>query len=148
MKRRDRIAANGSLQEVHIAVLGMNGSGKSGLAQFLFNIVPLLEMRWSMQLVLIRPIVAALTVKYLTRRYITEYDPNLGMSIYNIFIDSFFAFICIYNGWYLCAEDTYCKYETIHGRQYMIWLMDTVDGVSLYYCVYFKFHSFRIIMLA
>jgi len=41
--------APSALQQVHVAVLGMNGVGKS-----------------------------ALTVKYMTRRFITEYDANLG----------------------------------------------------------------------
>lgn len=61
------------VQEIHVAVLGMNGSGKS-----------------------------ALTVKYLTKRFITDYDPTI--------------------------EDTYCKHETILGQENMIWIMDTVEG--------------------
>ncbi|KRZ73959.1 Ras-like protein family member 12, partial [Trichinella papuae] len=61
------------INEIHIAIIGANGSGKS-----------------------------ALTVKFMTKRYIGEYDPNM--------------------------EDTYCKQITINGNECMLWIMDTVEG--------------------
>ncbi|VDM97854.1 unnamed protein product [Thelazia callipaeda] len=43
-----------------------------------------------------------LAVKYITRRFIGEYDPNL--------------------------EDTYCRKDVVLSQPMMVWLMDTVDG--------------------
>ncbi|KFD53988.1 hypothetical protein M513_05255 [Trichuris suis] len=65
------------LNEIHIAVVGADGSGKS-----------------------------ALTVKFMTKRYIGEYHVNL--------------------------EDTYCKQITVCNNECMLWIMDTVeqDGKS------------------
>uniref|UniRef100_A0A5S6QDS4 small monomeric GTPase n=1 Tax=Trichuris muris TaxID=70415 RepID=A0A5S6QDS4_TRIMR len=66
-----------ALNEIHIAVVGADGSGKS-----------------------------ALTVKFMTKRYIGEYDGSL--------------------------EDTYCKQITVNNNECMLWIMDTVerDGKS------------------
>ncbi|VDN53284.1 unnamed protein product [Dracunculus medinensis] len=61
------------LIEIHVALIGMTGCGKSALA-----------------------------VKYIARRFIGEYDPEL--------------------------EDTYCRQDTIMSQSLMVWLMDTVDG--------------------
>lgn len=63
-----------NIPEIQIAMLGANGSGKS-----------------------------ALTVKYITKRYIGEYDPNV--------------------------EDTYCKQEVIGNSEYLLWIMDTSETV-------------------
>ncbi len=87
-----------ALQEIHVTILGMNGCGKSGM-----QILELFLTRiQNAQNKLIR--FSALTVKYLTKRFITEYDPNI--------------------------EDTYCKHELLRGQENMIWIMDTVEGVS------------------
>uniref|UniRef100_A0A915Q0M5 small monomeric GTPase n=1 Tax=Setaria digitata TaxID=48799 RepID=A0A915Q0M5_9BILA len=58
---------------MHVALIGMTGCGKS-----------------------------ALTVKYVARRFIGEYDPNL--------------------------EDTYCRQDVLLSQPIVVWLMDTVDG--------------------
>ncbi|CAJ0574107.1 unnamed protein product, partial [Mesorhabditis spiculigera] len=63
------------IREMHVALVGMNGSGKS-----------------------------ALTVKYITKRFIGEYDQSL--------------------------EDTYCKQDMVAQQPLMVWLMDTVDDAN------------------
>ncbi|CAJ0917800.1 unnamed protein product, partial [Mesorhabditis belari] len=63
------------IREMHVALVGMAGSGKS-----------------------------ALTVKYITKRFIGEYDPML--------------------------EDTYCRQDTVVQQPLMVWLMDTVDDAK------------------
>ncbi|CAD6184112.1 unnamed protein product [Caenorhabditis auriculariae] len=66
---------NAPLRELHVALVGMSGSGKSAIA-----------------------------VKYITKRFIGEYDSTL--------------------------EDTYCREETVGGQCVMVWLMDTVENAS------------------
>ncbi|XP_038623195.1 ras-like protein family member 12 [Tachyglossus aculeatus] len=65
-------AAPGPLPDVNLAILGQRGAGKS-----------------------------ALTVKFLTRRFISEYDPDL--------------------------EDTYTSEETVDGQPVLLKVMDTAD---------------------
>ncbi|PIO66692.1 hypothetical protein TELCIR_11581 [Teladorsagia circumcincta] len=60
---------------MHVALVGMTGSGKSAIA-----------------------------VKYITKRFIGEYDSSL--------------------------EDTYCRQDTVAGQPLMVWMMDTVDDAS------------------
>ncbi|CAI5439441.1 unnamed protein product [Caenorhabditis angaria] len=62
-------------REIHVALVGMSGSGKSAVA-----------------------------VKYITKRFIGEYDSTL--------------------------EDTYCRQETVGGQCMMVWLMDTVENAA------------------
>ncbi|KAL3998260.1 Ras family protein [Acanthocheilonema viteae] len=62
-----------SIIEMNVALIGMTGCGKSALA-----------------------------VKYIARRFIGEYDPNL--------------------------EDTYCRQDVLLSQPMVVWLMDTVDG--------------------
>ncbi|CAB3407005.1 unnamed protein product [Caenorhabditis bovis] len=66
---------NTPLKEFHVALVGMSGSGKSAIA-----------------------------VKYITKRFIAEYDSTL--------------------------EDTYCRQETIAGHCVMVWIMDTVENAA------------------
>ncbi|PAV83886.1 hypothetical protein WR25_17970 [Diploscapter pachys] len=63
------------LREMHIAIVGMTGSGKSALA-----------------------------VRYITKRFISEYDSTL--------------------------EDTYCRTDSLNGQPLMVWMMDTVEDSS------------------
>ncbi|KHJ81873.1 GTP-binding domain protein, partial [Oesophagostomum dentatum] len=65
------------LREMHVALVGMAGSGKS---------------------------VTAIAVKYITKRFIGEYDSTL--------------------------EDTYCRQDTVAGQPLMVWIMDTVDDAT------------------
>lgn len=67
--------------EVNIAIVGALGAGKS-----------------------------ALTVKYITRRFISEYDPDL--------------------------EDTYVKNEKVDQREITVKIMDTCDKVCMYRVLY------------
>lgn len=64
-----------ALREMHVALVGMAGSGKSAIA-----------------------------VKYITKRFIGEYDSSL--------------------------EDTYCRQDTVGGQPLMVWIMDTVDDAA------------------
>ncbi|ETN69605.1 GTP-binding domain protein [Necator americanus] len=64
-----------AVREMHVALVGMAGSGKSAIA-----------------------------VKYITKRFIGEYDSTL--------------------------EDTYCRQDTVAGQPLMVWVMDTVDDAS------------------
>ncbi|KJH45649.1 GTP-binding domain protein [Dictyocaulus viviparus] len=64
-----------ALREMHVALVGMAGSGKSAIA-----------------------------VKYITKRFIGEYDSTL--------------------------EDTYCRQDTVAGQPLMVWIMDTVDDAA------------------
>ncbi|KAK6022343.1 hypothetical protein OSTOST_11965 [Ostertagia ostertagi] len=64
-----------AVREMHVALVGMTGSGKSAIA-----------------------------VKYITKRFIGEYDSSL--------------------------EDTYCRQDTVAGQPLMVWMMDTVDDAS------------------
>ncbi|ULU10308.1 hypothetical protein L3Y34_014540 [Caenorhabditis briggsae] len=63
------------LRELHVALVGMAGSGKSAVA-----------------------------VKYITKRFIGEYDSTL--------------------------EDNYCRQETVGGQCLMVWMMDTVESAT------------------
>ncbi|CCD73521.1 small monomeric GTPase [Caenorhabditis elegans] len=63
------------LRELHVALVGMAGSGKSAIA-----------------------------VKYITKRFIGEYDSTL--------------------------EDNYCRQETVGGQSLMVWMMDTVENAT------------------
>ncbi|CAI2305514.1 unnamed protein product [Caenorhabditis sp. 36 PRJEB53466] len=63
------------LRELHVALVGMSGSGKSAVA-----------------------------VKYITKRFIGEYDSTL--------------------------EDNYCRQETVGGQCLMVWMMDTVESAT------------------
>ncbi|CAI4221194.1 unnamed protein product [Auanema sp. JU1783] len=64
-----------ALRELHVALVGMSGSGKSAIA-----------------------------VKYITKRFIGEYDSLL--------------------------EDTYCRQDMVDGQSLMVWVMDTVDDAN------------------
>ncbi|KAL4613260.1 ras-like protein family member 12 [Arapaima gigas] len=68
--------------ECNIAVLGVTGSGKS-----------------------------ALTVKFLTKRFISEYDPSLGEVQCFIYV----------------SEDTYASEETVDQQPVLVKIMDTAD---------------------
>uniref|UniRef100_A0AC35TRI3 Small monomeric GTPase n=1 Tax=Rhabditophanes sp. KR3021 TaxID=114890 RepID=A0AC35TRI3_9BILA len=77
--------------ELHAALIGMRGSGKS-----------------------------ALTVKYISRRFIGNYDPEI--------------------------EETYCHKESILGESVMVWLMDTVDSYSRDSSRYFAWADIYIVV--
>uniref|UniRef100_A0A0N4ZSH6 small monomeric GTPase n=1 Tax=Parastrongyloides trichosuri TaxID=131310 RepID=A0A0N4ZSH6_PARTI len=61
-----------------------------------------------------------LTVRYMTKRFIDEYDPEL--------------------------EDTYCKHESILSQPIMVWLMDTVDGCGRDSMRYFSWADIYIVV--
>uniref|UniRef100_A0A0K0DSK6 small monomeric GTPase n=1 Tax=Strongyloides stercoralis TaxID=6248 RepID=A0A0K0DSK6_STRER len=63
---------------------------------------------------------SALTVRYITKRFIGEYDPEL--------------------------EDTYCKQESILSQPIMVWLMDTVDGYGKDSMRYFSWADVYIVV--
>ncbi|KRX20803.1 Ras-like protein family member 12, partial [Trichinella nelsoni] len=91
------------INEIHIAIIGANGSGKS-----------------------------ALTVKFMTKRYIGEYDPNMGKKkLKNIECINYFHLHHKIEQYLLKKIDrknTYCKQITINGNECMLWIMDTVEG--------------------
>uniref|UniRef100_A0A0K0G2J3 small monomeric GTPase n=1 Tax=Strongyloides venezuelensis TaxID=75913 RepID=A0A0K0G2J3_STRVS len=63
---------------------------------------------------------SALTVRYITKRFIGEYDPEL--------------------------EDTYCKQESIVSQPIIVWLMDTVDGYGKDSMRYFSWADIYVVV--
>ena len=74
---------------------------------------------------------SAMTVRYLTRRYIGEYDPNIGTLPKSEFTRNakYFSadFFCDPS-----AEDTYSKMITMDGDNILLRIMDTSDQVNKY----------------
>ena len=66
---------------------------------------------------------SAMTVRYLTRRYIGEYDPSIG-AISDCELKTF-SLSCAPS-----TEDTYSKMITVDGDNVLMRIMDTSDKVN------------------